>query len=167
MDFCSDIHASRKRWKKFLNSWKFYEADHIIVGGDITGKFVVPVIERGGDTYSVTFMGIERTVRAGAELDTILTRIADAGQVPFVTTPGRVRDVRGEPGPHPDDLFKKLLTDRRRSGWPRPDEKLRGTGVRRFVSGANDEIFQDRRRHRQIGGGRGPEWDGDRAGGVL
>ena len=33
-------------WKKFLNSWKFYEADHIIVGGDITGKFVVPVIER-------------------------------------------------------------------------------------------------------------------------
>ena len=39
--FCSDIHASRKCWKKFLNSWKFYGADHIVVGGDITGKFVV------------------------------------------------------------------------------------------------------------------------------
>jgi len=40
--FCSDIHASRKCWKKFLNAAAFYGADVIIMGGDITGKFVVP-----------------------------------------------------------------------------------------------------------------------------
>ena len=31
--FCSDVHASRKCWKKFLASAKFYNADMIIVGG--------------------------------------------------------------------------------------------------------------------------------------
>ncbi len=52
--FCSDLHASRKCWKKFLNSAAFYEADHIIVGGDITGKFVVPVIAEAGDANTAT-----------------------------------------------------------------------------------------------------------------
>ena len=42
--FCSDVHASRKCWKKFLASAKFYDADMIIVGGDITGKFIVPIV---------------------------------------------------------------------------------------------------------------------------
>jgi uncharacterized protein len=139
--FCSDIHASRRCWKKFLNSWKFYEADHIIVGGDITGKFVVPVIERGGDTYSVTFMGIERIVHAGAELDTILTRIADAGQYPFVTTPDEYATYEGNQD-RIDDLFKKLLMDRAEEWMAEADEKLRGTGVRCFVSGANDDFFE-------------------------
>jgi Icc-related predicted phosphoesterase len=139
--FCSDIHASRKCWKKFLNSWKFYEADHIVVGGDITGKFVVPVIERGGDTYSVTFMGIERVVHAGAELDTILTRIADAGQYPFVTTPDEYATYEGNQD-RIDDLFKKLLMDRAEEWMAEADEKLRGTGVRCFVSGANDDFFE-------------------------
>ncbi|MFZ2033104.1 MAG: hypothetical protein WAW53_05055, partial [Candidatus Dormiibacterota bacterium] len=53
--FCSDIHASRKCWKKFLNSWRFYDADHIMVGGDITGKFVVPIIRFGPNKYTATF----------------------------------------------------------------------------------------------------------------
>ena len=85
--FCSDIHASRKCWNKFLNSWKFYEADHIVVGGDITGKFVVPIVERGGGSYTATFLGIERTVTEGEELDTLVTRVADAGQYPWITAP--------------------------------------------------------------------------------
>jgi Icc-related predicted phosphoesterase len=44
--FCSDIHASRKCWKKFLAAAKFYQADTIIVGGDITGKFIVPIVRQ-------------------------------------------------------------------------------------------------------------------------
>ncbi len=139
--FCSDVHASRKCWKKFLNSWKFYEADHIIVGGDITGKFVVPIIERGGGSYSATFMGIERNVRAGEELETLQTRIADAGQYAFVTTPDEHATYEGDQE-RIDQLFKKLLMDRAEEWMAEADEKLRGTGVRCFVSAANDDFFE-------------------------
>jgi uncharacterized protein len=78
--FCSDIHASRKCWKKFLNSWKFYGADHIVVGGDITGKFVVPIVEAGGGRYTTTFLGIERKVSGPEQLETLRVRIADSGR---------------------------------------------------------------------------------------
>lgn len=69
--FCSDIHASRKCWKKFLNSWKFYEADHIMVGGDITGKFVVPIIEVRPNTYTATFLGIQRKIDSAEALESL------------------------------------------------------------------------------------------------
>ena len=41
--FASDIHASDRCWLKFLNTPKFYNAEIIIIGGDITGKFIVPI----------------------------------------------------------------------------------------------------------------------------
>jgi uncharacterized protein len=138
--FCSDIHASRKCWKKFLNSWKFYEADHIIVGGDITGKFVVPIIDRGG-TYTAVFMGIERRASNREELEALRIRIADAGQYPFVTTPDEYSEYEGKQAKI-DQLFKRLVIERVEEWMEEADEKLRGTGVRCFVSGANDDFFE-------------------------
>src|SRR5215211_3003771 len=85
--FCSDIHASRRCWKKFLNSWQFYRADHIVVGGDITGKFVVPVVAGPRGRWSATFMGIKRRVATPEGLARLETRIADSGQYSFRTTP--------------------------------------------------------------------------------
>jgi len=139
--FCSDIHASRRCWKKFLNSWKFYEADHIIVGGDITGKFVVPIIDRGGGTHTATFMGIERKVVDHDELEALKTRVADAGQYPFVTTPEEYAEYEGDKAKI-DRLFRRLVMERAEEWMAEADQKLRGTGVRCFVSGANDDFFE-------------------------
>jgi Icc-related predicted phosphoesterase len=59
--FCSDIHASDKCWKKFLGTAKFYGADVIIVGGDITGKFLVPIVSRNATTTSaISWASTER-----------------------------------------------------------------------------------------------------------
>jgi uncharacterized protein len=138
--FCSDIHASRKCWKKFLNSWKFYEADHIVVGGDITGKFVVPIVERQG-TYTATFMGIERKAGDRDELEALKTRIADAGQYHFVTTPEEHAEYEGDQAKI-DQLFRRLVMERAEEWSAEADRKLRGTGVRCFVSGANDDFFE-------------------------
>ena len=43
--YASDIHGSDRCFKKFLNAGKFYSADAILVGGDITGKAIVPLVE--------------------------------------------------------------------------------------------------------------------------
>jgi uncharacterized protein len=138
--FCSDVHASRKCWKKFLNSWKFYGADHIIVGGDITGKFIVPIIERRRGSYTATFMGVERKVD-DRDLAVLQTRIADAGQYPFVTTPDEHAEYEHDQAKI-DQLFRRLVVERVRDWMAEADDKLRGTGVRCFVSGANDDFFE-------------------------
>ena len=46
--YVTDIHGSEICWRKFLNAGPFYGADVVIVGGDITGKAMVPIVERGG-----------------------------------------------------------------------------------------------------------------------
>jgi uncharacterized protein len=139
--FCSDIHASRKCWKKFLNSWKFYGADHIVVGGDITGKFVVPIVEAGGGRYTTTFMGIERKVSGPEQLETLRVRIADSGQYDFVTTPDELATYQDDQS-RIDALFRRLVIERAEQWVAEADQKLRGTGVRCFVSGANDDFFE-------------------------
>jgi uncharacterized protein len=139
--FCSDIHASQKCWKKFLMTPKFYGADVIIVGGDITGKFVVPVVRQAKGGYAATFMGIERRARTSEELEELKARIADAGQYAFVTTPDEYATFQGDQA-RIDELFKRLVLERVGEWMAIADEKLPGTGVRCFVSGANDDFFE-------------------------
>ena len=54
--FATDIHGSDICWSKFLNAGKFYEADQLILGGDMTGKAVIPFIHQGGSNYKVTLL---------------------------------------------------------------------------------------------------------------
>ena len=51
MCFVTDVHGSERCFRKFLNTAKFYDAQYLILGGDITGKTLVP-IERGSTGWS-------------------------------------------------------------------------------------------------------------------
>jgi Icc-related predicted phosphoesterase len=51
--FASDIHASYTVFKKFLNAGKIYKVDGLIIGGDIAGKALVPIIDLGNGKYNV------------------------------------------------------------------------------------------------------------------
>jgi hypothetical protein len=46
--FVPDIHGSVKCFRKLVNAGKFYRADLLIMGGDLAGKQLVPVVARGG-----------------------------------------------------------------------------------------------------------------------
>ena len=46
--FATDIHGSEICWRKFLNAAAFYKADAVILGGDVTGKVMVPITEHNG-----------------------------------------------------------------------------------------------------------------------
>lgn len=139
--FCSDLHASRRCWKKFLNSAKFYDAQYIVVGGDITGKFVVPIVERPGGVKTATFLGVQRRIESAQDLSRLKTAIADAGQYAFETTPDEEAWYAGDQT-RIDGLFKELALARVREWVTEAEEKLSGTGVRVFVSAANDDFLE-------------------------
>ena len=52
--FATDVHGSERTYRKFINSGKFYKVDHLIMGGDIEGKVLVPIVSEGGSHYRVT-----------------------------------------------------------------------------------------------------------------
>ena len=139
--FCSDIHASEKCWKKFLAAPRFYDADVIIVGGDVTGKFVVPIIESKKGRYTCRFAGVERKLKDGAQLAQIKDLIADAGSYAWVTTPDEHATYEGDQEAI-DGLFRTLIMERVERWINMADDKLAGAGVRIFVSGANDDFFE-------------------------
>jgi Icc-related predicted phosphoesterase len=55
--FATDIHGSEVCLRKFLNAGKFYGCDTIIMGGDITGKMIVPIVDRGQGLHTATLYG--------------------------------------------------------------------------------------------------------------
>ena len=46
--FATDVHGSEVCWRKFLNAGKYHKADVLIMGGDMTGKAMVPIVESNG-----------------------------------------------------------------------------------------------------------------------
>ena len=62
--FATDIHGSDRCLRKFLNAGKFYGVDAVVMGGDITGKMIVPVIEEPGGKFSTQLFGRKRVVDA-------------------------------------------------------------------------------------------------------
>ncbi len=73
--FATDVHGSDICWKKFINAGKFYKAEILILGGDMTGKAIVPIIHQGGDTYKAVLLQQEFMLHGQAEVDDMSQKI--------------------------------------------------------------------------------------------
>src|SRR2546421_12784442 len=58
--FATDLHGSETCFRKFVAAARFYNVDALILGGDTTGKFLVPIIAAGGDRWIADMVGRRR-----------------------------------------------------------------------------------------------------------
>jgi Icc-related predicted phosphoesterase len=139
--FATDIHGSEICWKKFVNAGKWYEVDTLILGGDMTGKAIVPIINQGGGKYKVTLLEQESILEGQEAVDNIVNSIQDRGYYPYVTTPDEVQEISTTPG-RSDELFTQevLKTLERWMGYA--DDKLAGSGMKCYVCPGNDDVFE-------------------------
>ena len=86
--FATDVHGSEICWKKFISAGKFYEADVLILGGDMTGKAIIPIIDQGGGRYKVTLLEQETMLDGQQAVQAMAATIQDRGYYPYVTDPG-------------------------------------------------------------------------------
>jgi uncharacterized protein len=139
--FCSDLHGSEACWRKFLAAAAFYKANVLIVGGDITGKFVVPVVHHRTGPSTAMFLGIERRARTAEEVGRLKSQIADAGQYAAEMSEDEFETYSRDPT-GVDALFHRLILERVQEWVERAETTLRGSGVRCLVSGGNDDFFE-------------------------
>jgi uncharacterized protein len=139
--FCSDIHGSERCWKKFLATPKHYECDTIMIGGDVTGKSIVPVVETKRGRYKARYAGIDRKVSQGRGLEELLAMIADSGAYAWVTTPDEYQAHAADPE-KTEALFRSLILRRVERWIDMAEDRLSGTGVRVLISGGNDDYFE-------------------------
>jgi Icc-related predicted phosphoesterase len=136
--FVTDVHGSETTFRKFINAGAFYGVDLLILGGDIAGKIVVPILEHGQGRYRATIQSITQDVNGPQELEEFQKRAAKLGQYSAVVTPEEYDRLANDPA-EVDALYHKLAADRL-AGWVHlAEERLAGTGVRCYITGGNDD----------------------------
>lgn len=136
--YCSDVHGSQICFQKFLNAAKFYKAEILILGGDISGKAIVP-ITRDGDRFCASLLGNEQVVRGETELAALERKIADMGYYYYhAEGPQEIETMKADPQ-RLDRLFTGLMTQRLEGWLSLASERLSGTDVRCFIMPGNDD----------------------------
>jgi len=139
--FATDIHGSETCWKKFLNAGKHYEAKAIILGGDMTGKALVPIVEDGAGRWHATLLENRRTFESEDEVKEFETSVRQRGYYPFRTTPDEMSELESDENLREELFHTEMLGTVER--WMKlADEKLEGTGIECFVSPGNDDQFE-------------------------
>ncbi len=139
--FATDVHGSEICWKKFISAAKFYEVDTLILGGDMTGKAIVPIIAQGRDRYKVTLLEQESILEGKEAVDKMCATIQNRGYYPYVTTPDEVNEISSTPG-RSDALFLEQVMATVARWMDYADAKLAGTGIRCYVCPGNDDVFE-------------------------
>ena len=138
--FTTDVHGSERCFRKFLNAAKAYRADCLILGGDITGKLLVPIVETAGGRYDVVLFGKKETV-GKEKLDEVRRSLQDAGELCFVTSPAELKEIQSDKS-RESDTFDGAMIDVLK-GWVQlAQERLRGTNVKCYISPGNDDKLE-------------------------
>src|ERR1700694_6009094 len=138
--FATDLHGSEMCWRKFLNAAKFYDAEVLICGGDMTGKAMIPIVEEENGKYTVTIAQEQQTVGADQVAD-IESQIRRKGYYPLRVTPDRLHEL-DQNADKRKETFQQMMLDGVQRWMEMAKEKLRGTGVRIFVCPGNDDEME-------------------------
>jgi Icc-related predicted phosphoesterase len=138
--FATDIHGSEICWRKFLNSAAFYKADIVVLGGDVTGKAMVPIVAHTGH-WQVVLRGETLRMETQQELDSVRTRIRNTGSYPAIVTPDELRHLSDEEGAI-DRRFTAEMTQSLDRWMDMADGKLAGRHIPCILNGGNDDIWE-------------------------
>ena len=138
--FATDIHGSEVCWRKFLNAGTFHKADVLVMGGDMTGKAMVPIVSRNGG-WNLRLQDQDYVLTTEDEVKAMEKRIADRGYYPIRLTDDEVAAWESDPA-LVDTRFKAEMVGMVERWMALADERLKGKGIRCVVSPANDDIFE-------------------------
>lgn len=139
--FATDIHGSDICWNKFINASKFYKAEVLVLGGDMTGKAIVPIIHQGNNSYRAVLLQQESILHGEEEVQMMIKKIKSRGYYPYLTSPDEIAELNAAP-----QKINKLFTTevlKTAERWlETADEKLKDSSIRCFVAPGNDDMFE-------------------------
>jgi uncharacterized protein len=137
--FATDIHGSERCFIKFINAAKFYQANVLILGGDITGKALVPIVRQAGSTtYAAKFLGQPATLESEDAIAAFERQVRHAGAYPYRTTQDELAALEADRS-LVDRLFTRLMVESVERWCSIAEERLRGSGVCCYIDAGNDD----------------------------
>jgi Icc-related predicted phosphoesterase len=135
--FATDLHGSEVCFRKFVAAAAFYGADLLVLGGDLTGKLVTPIVEDGDGRWWSEVHG-ERVALEDRELDALEAQLANEGLYTRRMTAAEHAAYDQEAV---DALFRELMTERLEHWIDYARERLDGTPVRILTAPGNDDPY--------------------------
>ena len=137
--YATDLHGSEVCWRKFLNAAKFYDADVLICGGDMTGKAMIPIVE-DGDSYELTLAGVSQRVSRD-EVSEVEKQVSRKGYYPVRMTSSQVAELQQDPK-KVQTLFTEQMCKTVERWMQLAEEKMKDSKVRVFVAPGNDDEIE-------------------------
>jgi len=136
--YATDIHGSDRTYRKFINAGKFYDVNVLVMGGDITGKLLIPIIKEGNGKFRATLQGNLHHLETEEDLRQFYDRLGMLGFYSQVMEEDEFKHLQQDQKAI-DDLFHKLARERLSEWVDLAETRLAGTGIKCFVTGGNDD----------------------------
>jgi Icc-related predicted phosphoesterase len=133
--FATDVHGSDRCFRKFLNGAETYDADILLLGGDVAGKGLVPVRREHG-SLNATVRGEKVSVPAG-EKDRLYAEINMLGFYPVEMEESEIERIAGDK-PYLEGLFRREIKIQL-EGWCRLAAERLKPSVRGIITPGNDD----------------------------
>ena len=139
--FATDVHGSERTWRKFLNAAAFYDADVLVMGGDVMGKLAIPIIRGAGGTRRATIHGRVENLETQADLERAIDVIGRLGMYDIALDEDEYEVIRSDPA-RIDALWRDLALARLRRWIELAEDRLGPAGIPCYVSGGNDDLLE-------------------------
>ena len=136
----SDFHGSDAVFRKFLASGIQYKANALMVGGDVTGKAMIPVRHLGGGRYEAQLLGAERKATTPEDLDAIKKAIGQVGFYPIVLEQDEAAELEADPAKM-GARFEQEMCQRVRDWMTLAEEKLTPHHITLYFMAGNDDLY--------------------------
>lgn len=134
--FATDVHGSEACFRKWLAAARAYGADTLLMGGDLTGKVIVPVHARNG-RHEARWRGAEHRLESRADLVAFARRVADAGAYVWHAGPDEAARAFADEQAT-ERLFAELTAERVRE-WVELAEDRLTDDVQAYIMPGNDD----------------------------
>ncbi|MGC8873031.1 MAG: metallophosphoesterase family protein [Chloroflexia bacterium] len=136
--FATDVHGSTPTFRKFVNAANFYKVHALVLGGDITGKMLVPVLREAGGRFSATLQERPYVLENEEEVAAFAKHVAKMGFYTAIVTPEEYARL-AEDAEARERLYREQARERLREWIRFAEERLGGTDVLCYITGGNDD----------------------------
>ncbi len=139
--FATDVHGSERCFRKFLNAAKLYDVSHLVLGGDMTGKVVVPIWREGSSGYRCRYGDTDHTGLNREGVSALGEVIRGFGHYPYVIEDKSELEQLADPS-YQDVVFRRVVRGSVAEWIALAETRLRGSGIRCFMAPGNDDYLE-------------------------
>jgi uncharacterized protein len=136
----TDVHGSDVCFRKFINAAKFYKARYLVLGGDITGKVMIPVVSNGNGGWAADYLGEKMAFDKEDKLAEFEKNVADSGLYSLRVTREEFEKMQTSKE-KVDEAFSKAMQLSIERWMKLAATRLKDTDTKCFISVGNDDDY--------------------------